>query len=141
MKKLLAFTCIIAISCGLYSQESINKAQFIEKVWDFENYKDAIKLKSKVPVILDFYADWCRPCKMLEPELTALQKDYKGKLIIYRINVDKERNLAALFQASSLPTIFFIDKSGTATYVRGYRTKEELKQMVDTYLITAKKAK
>lgn len=78
---------------------------------------------------------------MLEPELTALQKDYKGKLIIYRINVDKERNLAALFQASSLPTIFFIDKSGTATYVRGYRTKEELKQMVDTYLITAKKAK
>lgn len=118
----------------LCAQESINKAQFLEKVWDFEKNSNQLVLESDVPVILDFWAPWCGPCRMLAPELTALQKEYPNALKIYKINVDNERDLARAFGANALPTIYFIKKD-KITYVQGYRTKAELKQIVDNFLL------
>ena len=118
----------------LCAQENINKAQFLEKVWDFEKNSNQLVLESDVPVILDFWAPWCGPCRMLAPELTALQKEYPNALKIYKINVDNERDLARAFGANALPTIYFIKKD-KITYVQGYRTKAELKQIVDNFLL------
>jgi thioredoxin len=123
--------CSIA---SLWAQESINKAQFLEKVWNYEKNSQSLVLESDVPVILDFWASWCGPCRMLAPELSALQKANKGKLKIYKINVDQERELARAFGANALPTIYFIRKD-KITYVQGYRTQSELQQIVDSFLL------
>lgn len=126
---------LMVIACGsAMAQESINKAQFLEKVWNFEKNNDSLVLESDVPVILDFWAKWCGPCRMLAPELTALQKEYPDQLKIYKIDVDQERELARAFGANALPTIYFIRKD-KITYVQGYRTKAELKQIVDNFLL------
>ena len=116
------------------AQESINKEQFLQKVWNFEKNSQALVLESDVPVILDFWASWCGPCRMLAPELSALLKANKGKLKIYKINVDQERDLARAFGANALPTIYFIRKD-KLTYVQGYRTQAELQQIVDSFLL------
>lgn len=125
---------LVCSMVAMWAQESINKAQFLEKVWNFEKNNQSLVLESDVPVILDFWAPWCGPCRMLAPELTALQKDNKGKLKIYKINVDEERDLARAFGANALPTIYFIRKD-KITYVQGYRTKAELQQIVDSFLL------
>lgn len=124
----------------LTAQEFMSEEEFREKVWDYEENKDRVVMKSELPVVLDFYASWCGPCKLLEPELVKLQQAYDGKLHVYKINVDTERELASLFGISAMPTMFFIRVDGTATYIMGYRTYEELKQMVDTYLFSTKRS-
>lgn len=134
MKKFLIICSLFVTFTSLNAQEYLTKAKFIDQVWDYKTHDKEIKLKTDLPVIIDFYATWCGPCKMLTPELIALQKELKGKVLIYKIDVDKDRELAALFGANALPTIFFIPKSGRASYVQGYRTKDELKQMAETYL-------
>lgn len=121
-------------SMAVFAQESLTTEQFKKKVWDYEKHNTSLVLKSDVPVILDFWAAWCGPCRMLLPELIGLQKDYKEKLKIYKINVDEERELSRMFGVTALPTIYFIRKD-KITYVQGYRTKTELKQIVDNFLL------
>ena len=72
---------------------------------------------------------------MLTPELKALIKEYNGQLAVYKINVDVDRELAKLFSIQYLPTLFFISKNGETTYVQGYRTKDELRQIVESFLM------
>lgn len=122
------------VSMAVFAQESLTTEQFKKKVWDYEKHNTSLVLKSDVPVILDFWAAWCGPCRMLLPELIGLQKDYKEKLKIYKINVDEERELSRMFGVTALPTIYFIRKD-KITYVQGYRTKTELEQIVDNFLL------
>lgn len=122
------------VSMVVFAQESLTTEQFKKKVWDYEKHNTSLVLKSDVPVILDFWAAWCGPCRMLLPELIGLQKDYKEKLKIYKINVDEERELSRMFGVTALPTIYFIRKD-KITYVQGYRTKTELEQIVDNFLL------
>ena len=84
-----------------------------------------------MPVILDFHATWCRPCKMLAPELKALQKEYNGQLIIYKIDVDKEPTLARIFGVKAMPTLYFMPLQGSVTYSQGYITKNQLTDIVN----------
>lgn len=125
----------LLISISLSAQIKIGKQDFLQKVWNYEVHKNQLVLRSDLPVIIYFYADWCGPCRMLAPELEALQRDYNGRIIIYKVNVDEERELAQIFNARSLPTIFFIPKEGNPTYMMGYRTRAELKQIVDNVLL------
>ena len=87
--------------------EFLNVDTFKEKVFNFENNKDW-KYEGSVPAIIDFYADWCGPCKMVAPVLDELAKEYDGKLKIYKIDTDKEQELAGMFGISSIPSILFI---------------------------------
>lgn len=137
MKSILLTLLICAMSSAALAQEYIDKAGFLDKVWDYETNTKELLIKSELPVVLDFYASWCGPCKKMEPELKKLQQEYEGRLAIYKIDVDAERELASLFGISAMPTIFFIKTDGSGTYIQGYRTFEELKQMVDTFLFSA----
>lgn len=132
-RKIKLILALLFVSLGAFAQTDITTEDFKKYVWDFEKDTQNIVLKTNVPVILDFYATWCRPCKMLAPELKALQKEYNGKLVIYKVDVDKEPKLAKFFGVSVMPTIFYIPMKGKATYTQGYMTQDQLKSIVDQY--------
>jgi thioredoxin len=87
--------------------EHLSKQDFIDKVFDFETKREW-DYKGELPAIVDFYADWCGPCKMVSPVLEALSKEYDGKLKVYKVNTDKEPELSAVFGIQSIPSFLFI---------------------------------
>ena len=87
--------------------EHLTKETFKQKVFDFENKKEW-EYSGNVPCIIDFYADWCGPCKMVSPVLEQLAKEYDGKVNIYKINTEQEQELAGVFGISSIPSILFV---------------------------------
>lgn len=112
----------------------LNDITFKQKVWNFDSSK-TFKRAGKLPIILDFYATWCRPCKMLAPHLEAIQNKYKGKLIVYKIDVDKQPELARRFNVSAMPTIVFINEKNKYKSELGYRNYDEFETMVKTYFL------
>ncbi|MCU4156779.1 thioredoxin [Carboxylicivirga sp. A043] len=111
----------------------LDAASFKEKVFNYETNKEW-KYEGEVPAILDFYADWCGPCKMLSPVLDKIQKEYDGKVQIYKINTDKQKELAATFGIRSLPTIVFVPLNGEPQAAMGYRSKNDLETMITEIL-------
>lgn len=87
--------------------ENLNRETFKEKVFDYENEKEW-NYKGKLPAIIDFYADWCGPCKMVTPILEELSDEYSGKLNIYKVDTQVEQELAGIFGIQSIPSILFI---------------------------------
>ncbi len=131
--KALTLVAVSMMVLPIVAQEHLSTQDFKNKIWDYTKNSQALVMKSKVPVILDFYADWCRPCKMLAPELIQLQKGYKGKVLIYKINIEQEDELARIFGVQSIPTLYFIKPDGKYTATMGYRTQDELKQVIDSF--------
>jgi thioredoxin len=130
-RKIISIIALIFVSLSAFAQTDITTEDFKKYVWDFEKDTQNIVLKSNVPVILDFHATWCRPCKMLAPELKALQKEYNGQLVIYKIDVDKEPTLARIFGVKAMPTLYFMPLQGSVTYSQGYITKDQLTDIVN----------
>ena len=96
------------------------------------------KYEGDKPAIVDFYATWCGPCKALAPVLEELAKEYAGKVYIYKIDVDKEEELAGAFGIRSIPTLLWIPQSGKPTVTQGALPKPELKKMIDDTLLNSK---
>lgn len=92
------------------------------------------KFVGERPALLDFYASWCGPCKMLSPVIDELAGEYQGKVDIYKINVDEEQELAELFSIRTIPTLIFIPLTGEPQRVMGARPKAELRQMLDAMI-------
>lgn len=90
------------------------------------------------PAIVDFYATWCGPCRQVAPILEELAKEYDGKIVIYKIDTDKEQGLAAAFGIRSIPTILFIPQQGKPQVAQGALPKEELKKAIDEFLLGGK---
>lgn len=112
----------------------ITKADFLKKVYDFEKNPDEWKYLGSQPAIVDFYADWCGPCRQLSPVLDELAKEYSGKLTIYKVNVDNERGLATFFGIRSIPTLLFIPMKGKPQRSLGALPKTELKGIIKDVL-------
>ena len=113
MKKILLLIVSVFMTGSLvYGQTGkvihINQSEFIEKVYDYKKNPDKWVYEGSKPAIIDFYADWCGPCRRLSPVLEKLAEKYKDKIVIYKVNTDKERELAAAFGITSLPTLVFI---------------------------------
>lgn len=113
--------------------ERLNKKKFNEKIWNFSKQKRFSYLGT-APIIVDFYADWCVPCKQIHPILVELQQEYEGKLTIYRVNTDKDESIANAFKIEKIPALVFM-KPGVKKYfiTTGKKTKEELKKIIDAY--------
>lgn len=112
----------------------ITKADFLKKIYDFEKNPDEWKYLGSQPAIVDFYADWCGPCRQLSPVLDELAKEYSGKLTIYKVNVDNERGLATFFGIRSIPTLLFIPMKDKPQRSLGALSKTELKGIIKDVL-------
>lgn len=112
----------------------ITMADFLKKVYDFEKNPDEWRYLGSQPAIVDFYADWCGPCRQLSPVLDELAKEYSGKLTIYKVNVDNERGLATFFGIRSIPTLLFIPMKGKPQMSLGALSKTELKGIIKDVL-------
>lgn len=110
---------------------------FKETVFDYETKKDW-KYQGTLPAIIDFYADWCGPCKMVAPILEELSKEYEGKLLIYKVNTDIEQELSAVFGIQSIPTLLFIDANGEPYMQPGALPKHTFKKVIEESLFNPK---
>lgn len=117
--------------------EHLNKEGFLQKVFDFEKHTDW-KYQGELPCLIDFYADWCGPCKMIAPTLENLSAEYDGKLIIYKINTDQEQELAGAFGISSIPSLLFIPKEGKPQMAAGGMGKKDFEKAFETILKVSK---
>jgi len=113
----------------------LTKKDFLEKVYNYETNRDSFIYEGTSPCIIDFYADWCGPCKMVDPILKDLAKEYKGKIIVYKVNTDNERALAAAFGIRSIPTYFFITNKGDLRYAMGALPRETFVKVIDELLL------
>jgi len=95
-----------------------------------QNFEEEV-LRSEQPVLVDFWATWCGPCRMLGPVVGELAEEYEGRVKVGKVNVDDEMELAAQFHISSIPTLLFFKDGGVAETSIGYRPKEELAQILD----------
>jgi thioredoxin len=112
----------------------LNAKTFKEKVWNFDKDK-TFKRIGNLLIILDFHATWCGPCKMLAPHLQAIQNKYKGKLIIYKIDVDKDPELAQRFNVQAMPTIVFMETKEKYKSELGYRDYDEFEKLVKAHFM------
>ncbi len=107
--------------------EHLTSETFKEKVFNYEQNKEW-KFEGDVPCVIDFYADWCGPCKMVAPVLEELQKEYDGKLNIYKVDTEDQKELSAMFGIQSIPSILFIPKEGQPQMSQGALPKDSFKQ-------------
>lgn len=98
--------------------EHLTIDSFKEKIFDWEADKEW-KYKGEKPCLIDFYADWCGPCKMIAPILDELQKEYDGKLVIYKVNTEEQRELAGMFGIQSIPSLLFVPLEGQPQMAQG----------------------
>ena len=111
----------------------LNKELFLEKIFDFETHKEW-SFKGTVPVIIDFYADWCGPCKMLAPILEELSIEYDKKIIIYKVDTEAQQELAAAFDIKSIPSMLFCPLNEPPQMAHGALPKQQIKQIISDLL-------
>ncbi|MEE4114685.1 MAG: thioredoxin domain-containing protein [Marinilabiliaceae bacterium] len=121
----------------------LTKSEFLEKVFNYEKNSEEWKFEGDIPCIVDFYADWCQPCKIAGPILEELAVEYEGRINVYKIDTEKERELAAAFGIRSIPTFMLCPKEGQPQVFSGIgqtpeATKEMFKKAIDDVLLKTK---
>lgn len=144
MKKLALFTLLV-LAFGMTAnaqtgnQESkvkhLTYNEFKKQIWDFDKDPSTFVYKGKLPAIIDFYADWCGPCRRVAPIMEKLAAEYDGKLLIYKINVDQEKQLASTFQVTSIPMMLFIPTEGQPIKSVGAMSEEEYIKVIVEMLV------
>lgn len=114
--------------------EHLTKETFLQKVFNYEKNKEW-KFEGELPCLIDFYADWCQPCKMVAPILEELSEEYKGKINIYKIDTEVERELAGAFGIRSIPSLLFCPRDGQPQMAQGALPKDTLKQVIGEVLL------
>lgn len=113
----------------------LTKEEFLQKVADYEKNPGTWKFLGDKPALIDFYAPWCGPCKMLSPVLDELSQEYSGKIDIYKINVDEEEELSMVFGIRSVPTLIFVPLDGAPQRAAGALSKQQLVQAFEEILL------
>lgn len=146
MKKSIIFAILVLMTgFGAIAQEKekegnskvqhITYQDFLDKIWDFEKKPNEFVYKGKTAAIVDFYADWCGPCRMVGPIMEKLAQEYDGKLAVYKVNVDQERDLAAAFQVSSIPMVLFFPVEGQPMMQVGALSEDDYRKVIEERLL------
>jgi thioredoxin len=110
--------------------ERLTKTVFIQKVWNYTQSPKEWKYLGTKPAIVDFYADWCGPCKIAGPILEEVSEEFAGKILVYKVNTDQEQELAQVFGITGIPAFLYIPAKGQPVMMSGIgRSKEETKKM------------
>ena len=123
---------------GDIQPEYLTYDTFREKVWDFEANPQEWVYKGEVPCVIDFYADWCKPCKLVEPIMKELSEEYDGKVKIYKIDTDREKKLAGVFGIRSIPSIMFVPMNGDPSMQAGALPKSEYVRIINEIVLNKK---
>jgi thioredoxin len=115
--------------------EHLTKDTFLKKVFNYETNKEW-KFEGDLPCIVDFWAPWCGPCRMVGPVLDELSNEYKGKVNFYKINTDEEQELGSVFGIRSIPSLLFVPKEGQPKMAVGALPKESLKKVIEEELVS-----
>ncbi|WP_010136985.1 thioredoxin [Ochrovirga pacifica] len=113
--------------------QTITKQDFLDKVFNFEA-SQKWDFAGDVPAIIDFYADWCGPCKAVAPVLEELEKEYEGKINIYKVDTEAEQELAAAFGIRSIPSLLFCPKGEEPQMAQGALPKQQFEQLIKDIL-------
>jgi thioredoxin len=154
MKRILAFAMAI-MACGALTLAGnscankkddkggeviqMDKAMFQKEVFDYTAETKEWKFKGDKPAIIDLYADWCGPCRMVAPIMKELAVEYKDSVVFYKVNVDQERELAALFGATSIPLFVFIPVEGEPVLMKGAADKDTYVRAINEILMISGK--
>ncbi|MBI4810750.1 MAG: thioredoxin [Ignavibacteriales bacterium] len=115
--------------------ENLTKVTFLEKVFNYEQNKEW-KYNRELPIVVDFWAPWCGPCRIVGPVIDELSKEYQGKVNFYKVNTEEEHELAAVFGIQSIPSLLFIPKERKPMMAVGALPKDTLKQIIDKELLS-----
>lgn len=113
--------------------EHLTKETFKEKVFNFEANKEWT-FEGDKPCLIDFYADWCQPCKMVAPILEELSKEYDGKVDIYKVDTEAEQELASIFGVQSIPSLLFVPNEGQPQMAQGALPKDSFEKAIKDLL-------
>ncbi|CAM1350153.1 MULTISPECIES: thioredoxin [Tenacibaculum] len=113
--------------------ENLTKETFLEKVFNYEKNKEW-SFEGEIPAIIDFYADWCGPCKALAPVLEDLSNEYEGKIHIYKVDTEAEQELSAAFGIRSIPSMLFCPKGEEPQMANGALPKKQIEQIIGDVL-------
>lgn len=151
MKKFLAsfivLFALLSTSCAQTKTETqkenasviqMNKQMFLDKVFDYTTGATEWKYQGEKPAVIDFYATWCGPCRMVAPILKDLAKEYGDSIVIYKVDTDKEKELSMAMGIQSLPTIAFIPKTGQPQVIVGAADKATFRRAIDEVLLNKK---
>jgi thioredoxin 1 len=108
--------------------------EFKEKVFNYEKGTEW-KYEGNLPAIIDFYADWCQPCKMVAPVLEDLALKYAGKIMVYKVDTENEQELASVFGIQSIPTLLFVPKEGQPQAAMGALPKQTFEKAIKDILL------
>ncbi|CAL2088943.1 thioredoxin [Tenacibaculum sp. 190524A05c] len=117
--------------------ELLTRSEFVEKIFDYENKKEW-DFQGDVPVLIDFYADWCGPCKMLAPVLEQLSDEYEGKVKIYKVDTEAEQELSAVFGIRSIPSMLFVPVGEDPQMAHGALPKNQIEKIISDVLKVSK---
>ena len=116
--------------------EHLTKETFLAKVFNYEQNQEW-KFEGELPCLIDFYADWCGPCKMVAPILEELSKEFAGKINIYKIDTEAEQELAAAFGIQSIPSMLFCPKDGKPQMAMGALPKQAMTDAINEVLLAS----
>lgn len=116
----------------------MDKQMFIDHVFDYTTGSTDWKYLGEKPAVIDFYATWCGPCRMVAPILKSLAKEYKDQIVVYKVDTDKEKELSAAMGIQSLPTVIFIPKTGQPQIIVGAADKATFKRAIEEVLLKNK---
>lgn len=109
--------------------------EFKKKIWNYTENPSSWVYEGDLPCVIDFYADWCKPCKMVAPIMDELAAQYDGKVNIYKVNTDHNRELSSVFQIRSIPTVMYIPAQGDPSMQVGAKSKEAYISTIESFLI------